>query len=55
MNVHFKHTWEEVVQALRQIGEYEYADKIVKEKKLEGIVHLYGCICLGCMFQCTLA
>ena len=37
MNVHFKHTWEEVIQALREIGEYECADKIVREKRLEGI------------------
>ena len=39
-NVHVKHTWEEFVQALRKIGEYECADRIVREKKLEGIVHI---------------
>ena len=38
-NVHVKHTWEEFVQALRKIEEYECADKIVREKRLEGIVH----------------
>ena len=38
-NVHSKHTWEEFIQALRKIGEYECADKIVREKRLEGILH----------------
>ena len=35
-NAHIKHTWEEFVQALREIGEYECADNIVREKRLEG-------------------
>ena len=39
-NVHVKHTWEEFVQALRKIEEYECADKIVREKKLQGIYTL---------------
>ena len=38
-NVHNKCTWEEFVQALRKIGEYECADKIVREMRLEGILH----------------
>ena len=38
-NVHVKHMWKEFVQALRKIEEYECADRIVREKKLEGILH----------------
>ena len=37
-NVNYKHTWGEIVQTLRKIGENQWADKIVREKRLEGIV-----------------
>jgi len=31
-NVHYKHTWEEIAQALTRISENGLADKIKKEK-----------------------
>ena len=45
-NVRVKHTWEEFVQALRKIEEYECADKIVREKRLQGIhcARTHNCI-----------